>query len=47
VAQIIESDTFKSFEVYFAVTLLYLAMSWLLMRGFAAVSARAFAYPVK
>jgi polar amino acid transport system permease protein len=29
------------------VTLFYLAMSWLLMRLFAAISARAFAYPVK
>ncbi len=47
VAQRIESDTFRSFEVYGSVTVLYLAMSWLLMRGFAALSARAFAYPTK
>lgn len=47
VAQIIESDTFRSFEVYFSVTLMYLVMSWLLMRLFAGLSARAFAYPVK
>jgi polar amino acid transport system permease protein len=47
VAQMIESETFRSFEVYGTVTLFYLAMSWLLMRLFAAISARAFAYPVK
>jgi len=45
VAQRIESDTFRSFEVYFSITFLYLAMSWLLMTGFAAISARAFAWP--
>jgi polar amino acid transport system permease protein len=47
VAQEIESNSFRSFEVYFTVTFLYLAMSWLLMRGFAMLGARAFAYPVK
>src|SRR5450432_4381716 len=32
VARRIESDSFRSFEVYGTVTLLYLAMSWLVMK---------------
>jgi polar amino acid transport system permease protein len=47
VAQRIESDTFRSFEVYFFVTFLYLAISWLLMLGFAIVSHRFFSYPTR
>ena len=47
VAQRIESDTFRSFEVYFSVTFLYLAISWLLMLGFAAISHRFFSYPTR
>jgi polar amino acid transport system permease protein len=47
VAQIIESDTFRSFEVYFTVTLFYLVMSWLMMRVFGLVSRRYFSYPVR
>jgi polar amino acid transport system permease protein len=47
VAQRIESDTFRSFEVYFSITFLYLAMSWLLMTGFAAIAGRAFAWPTR
>ena len=47
VAQRIESDTFKSFEVYGTITLLYLAMSWLLMNGFNLIRARYLAYPLK
>lgn len=47
VAQRIESETFRSFEVYFFVTFLYLAISWLLMAGFAAISGRFFAYPIR
>jgi polar amino acid transport system permease protein len=47
VAQIIESDTFRSFEVYFTVTLFYLAMSWLMMRMFGLISRRYFSYPVR
>jgi polar amino acid transport system permease protein len=47
VAQIIESDTFRSFEVYFTVTLFYLVMSWLMMRMFGLISRRYFSYPVK
>lgn len=47
VAQRIESDTFRSFEVYFSITFLYLLMSWLLMTGFAAIAGRAFAWPTR
>jgi polar amino acid transport system permease protein len=47
VAQRIESDSFRSFEVYGAVTILYLAMSSLMMFGFARVTGRLFNYPVK
>ena len=38
VAQIIESDTFRSFEVYFTITLMYLVISWMMMRMFALIS---------
>jgi polar amino acid transport system permease protein len=47
VAQRIESDSFRSFEVYFTVTLFYLVMSWLMMRLFGMISKRHFSYPVK
>ena len=47
VAQRIESDSFRSFEVYFTVTFLYLAMSWTMMRLFGLVEHRYFSYPVK
>ena len=47
VAQRIESDTFRSFEVYFTVTALYLAVSWTMMTGFAAVFRCALDYPVR
>jgi polar amino acid transport system permease protein len=47
VAQRIESDSFRSFEVYGTVTVFYLVMSWLLMRIFGVISARYFSYPVK
>ncbi len=47
VAQRIESDTFRSFEVYFTITLMYLAMSWILMSGFAVISRRFFSYPTR
>jgi polar amino acid transport system permease protein len=47
VAQRIESDSFRSFEVYGTVTLLYLVMASILMRGFALLSNRLFNYPVK
>jgi len=47
VAQRIESDSFRSFEVYFFVTFLYLAISWLLMSGFAIISHRFLSYPTR
>lgn len=47
VAQIIENNSFRSFEVYGTITLLYLAMSWLMMNVFRFVSARYLSYPVK
>jgi len=47
VAQRIESDSFRSFEVYGVVTLFYLVMSWLLMSVFRLIQARFLSYPVK
>ena len=47
VAQMIESDTFRSFEVYFTITLFYFVMSCLMMQGFGLISRRYFSYPVK
>jgi polar amino acid transport system permease protein len=47
VAQRIESDSFRSFEVYGTITLFYLAISWVMMRFFDTISARYFSYPVK
>jgi len=47
VSQRIESESFRSFEVYFTVTVFYLVISWLMMRLFAFFSARYFTYPVK
>jgi polar amino acid transport system permease protein len=47
VAQIIESDTFRSFEVYFTITLMYLAISWMMMGLFALISRHFFNYPVR
>ncbi len=47
VGQTIETNTFRSFEVYGVVTLLYFAMSWMLMQMFAQINARYFSYPVK
>jgi polar amino acid transport system permease protein len=47
VAKRIESDSFRSFEVYGTVTLLYLAMSWLVMLILNSIASRYFNYPVK
>ena len=47
VAQRIESDSFRSFEVYGTITLFYLVISWVMMRFFTAISTRYFSYPVK
>ncbi|APO73680.1 amino acid ABC transporter permease protein [Rhizobium etli 8C-3] len=46
-AQRIESDTFRSFEVYFTVTAIYLVISTLMMGLFALVSRRYFNYPTR
>ncbi len=47
VSQLIESESFRSFEVYFTVTLFYLVISWVMMRIFGFFSAHYFNYPVK
>lgn len=47
VAQRIESDSFRSFEVYGVVTLMYLVMSALILHGFGLLSKRLLSYPVK
>jgi polar amino acid transport system permease protein len=47
VAKRIESDSFRSFEVYGTITLLYLIMSWIVMKLLGAISQRYFDYPVK
>ncbi|WP_347269038.1 amino acid ABC transporter permease [Paracoccus sp. (in: a-proteobacteria)] len=47
VAQRIDGDTFRSFEVYFTVTLIYLVLSWLIMVLLAFISGRAFNYPTR
>lgn len=44
-AQRIESETFRSFEVYFTITGLYLLISWLMMTVLSAVGRRRFNYP--
>ena len=47
VAKRIESDSFRSFEVYGTITLLYLVMSWLVMMILNFIASRYFRYPVK
>lgn len=47
VAQRIESETFRSFEIYGVVTLIYFLISWVLMQFFALVTRQFFSYPVK
>jgi polar amino acid transport system permease protein len=47
VAQRVESDSFRSFEVYGIVTLFYLVMSLVMMQLFGLISRRYFSYPVK
>ena len=47
VGQRIESDSFKSFEVYGTITLLYLGISSLMLVAFGWVRQRLFRYPVK
>ncbi|MDT1061037.1 amino acid ABC transporter permease [Paracoccus sp. CPCC 101403] len=47
VAQRIDGDTFRSFEVYFTVTAIYLLLSWVIMALLAFIGSRAFAYPTR
>ena len=47
VAKVVESNSFRSFEVYGTVTILYLVMSWIIMQGLNQISARYFNYPVR
>jgi polar amino acid transport system permease protein len=47
VAQVIENNTFRSFEIFGVVTFLYLMMSWAMMQMFARINAHYFSYPVK
>ncbi len=47
VAKRIESDSFRSFEVYSVVTLMYLAISWIVMQILNFVSSRFLSYPVR
>jgi polar amino acid transport system permease protein len=47
VAKRIESDSFRSFEVYGTVTVLYLVISWLIMHLLSFISSRFLSYPVK
>jgi polar amino acid transport system permease protein len=46
-AQRIESDTFRSFEVYFTVTAIYLVISTLMMGLFGLISRHYFNYPTR
>lgn len=46
-AQRIESDTFRSFEVYFSVTGIYLVISSVMMSVFALISRHFFSYPTR
>ena len=47
VAKLIENESFRSFEVYFTVTALYLIMSWLMMKFLAFIAWRYLSYPTK
>lgn len=45
VAQKVESDTFRSFEVYFTITAIYLMLSWIFMSTFRLIGRLTFNYP--
>jgi polar amino acid transport system permease protein len=47
VAKLIENASFRSFEVYETITLLYLLMSWAIVQSFEAIGRHYFSYPVK
>lgn len=46
-AEMLDSTTFRSFEIYFCVTAIYLILSSLFARAFNRLGNRLFAYPVK
>jgi len=41
------ADSFRSFEVYSVVTLMYLAISWMVMHVLNFISSRYLSYPVR
>lgn len=47
VAQRIDGDTFRSFEVYFTITAIYLVLSWFIMSLFALITRAVFTYPTR
>jgi polar amino acid transport system permease protein len=47
VAKRIESDSFRSFEVYSAITLMYFALSWIVMNMLKLISSRFLSYPLR
>ncbi len=47
IAKRIESDSFRSFEVYSVVTLMYLVMSWIVMHLLNFISSRYLNYPTR
>ncbi len=47
IAQRIETETFRSFEVYFTITCLYLVLSWLIMLLFKAIGLWTLRYPAR
>lgn len=46
VAQKVEADTFRSFEVYFTITAIYLILSWAFMSMFRLIGRLVFSYPI-
>lgn len=46
-AQMIDAETFRSFEVYFTTAAIYLAMSWLLTMALSFIERKIIAYPVR
>ncbi|MBV8791788.1 MAG: amino acid ABC transporter permease [Pseudolabrys sp.] len=47
VAKLIENESFRSFEVYGTITIMYLVMSWMMMNFLNFMSRRYLSYPVK
>lgn len=46
-AQMIDAETFRSFEVYFTAAGIYLVMSWSLMMTLSFIERKFIAYPVR